>query len=187
VVDVGDKPSTAKINSGKDSPMKSKDIILKVLIILLMIVGHPLLAHAADMVSFTTRNQSPLISIFGLPAAGDPNVMKPCVKRFDLGVDLANNYASDTAAGESIILDGESMRISLQGGRQRYHGQGYSPGVVSVRAQLKLPAGDSDQLQGSGSTIALGKKIPIDIGVSGDLVVATAPDAVFHPALRRTF
>ena len=38
-----------------------------------------------------------------------------------------------------------------------------------------------------GGTIALGKKTFLDIGVSEDLVVSTAPDVVFHLALRRTF
>lgn len=337
--------------------MKAGNIIHGFLIFLFITIGHPLMVQAADIVPFATRNQSPLVSIFGLPAAGNPKVANPGVKQFDLGVDLANNYVSATAAGENIILDGESMRISLrgryglgrgleigaeipflilgggflddfiikyhdafgfpQGGRdtaprnrllylyrknnidklrlensssgigdisltggwQFYKGQGDSPGAVSVRAALKLPTGDSDRLQGSGSTdlalwinagkgfpltrgnfvvygaagllamtrgnvlpdqqqnfagfgnfgigwdpfpslalkvqadahtpfyrdsslkevdsysvqltlggtIALGEKTSIDIGVSEDLVVATAPDVVFHLALRRTF
>jgi hypothetical protein len=38
-----------------------------------------------------------------------------------------------------------------------------------------------------GGTVAFGKKTSLDIGVSEDLIVATAPDVVFHLALRRTF
>ena len=337
--------------------MKSKNIFHSVWIILLMTVSHPVMAHAADIVPFATRNQSPLVSIFGLPAVGDPLVANAGAKEFGLGVDLASNYVSETAAGENIVLDGESLRISLrgryglgkdleigmevpflvlgggflddfiikyhdtfgfpqggrdtaprnrllylyrknnidklriensssgigdislQGGWQLYKGPGESPGAVSVRAALKLPTGDSDRLQGSGSTdlalwinagkgfpltrghfvvygaagllamtggnvlpdqqqnfagfgnfgigwdpfsclalkvqadahtpfyrdsglkevdsysvqltiggtIALGKKTSLDIGVSEDLIVATAPDVVFHLALRRTF
>jgi hypothetical protein len=38
-----------------------------------------------------------------------------------------------------------------------------------------------------GGTVAFDTKTSLDIGVSEDLIVATAPDVVFHLALRRTF
>jgi hypothetical protein len=337
--------------------MKSSNFFCSIGILLLIIICYPSLVQSAEIVPFATRNQSPLLSIFGLPAANDPEVIAPGTKQLSLSADLASNYVSDAAASEQILLDGESLRInlrgrlglasgleigleipfivlgggflddfiigyhntfgfpqggrdtaprnrllylysknnveklrlensssgigdiSLQGGWQLYKGQGDYPGALSLRAQLKLPTGDSDRLQGSGSTdlalwldagkgfplpvghfvvyggagllamtngkvlpdqqrnfagfgnagigwdpfsflvlkiqadahtpfyqnsqlkevdsysvqltiggtIALGKKTSIDIGVTEDLIVNTAPDVVFHLALRRTF
>jgi hypothetical protein len=337
--------------------MKSYNIFHCLRILLLIIISYPAITEAADIVPFATRNQSPLIQIFGLPAIGDSAVLNRAEKQVGLSVDLASNYTSSSAAGEYILLDGESLRInmqgryglgkgleigveipwvvigggflddfiikyhdafgfpqggrdaaprnhllylyrknnidrlrlensstgigdiSLQGGWQLYKGQGDSPGAVSMRAALKLPTGDSDQLHGSGSTdlalwlsagsafplptghfviygaagllgmtegkilkdqqrnlvgfgslgvgwdpfswlalkiqadahtpfyresglkevdaysvqltiggtVAFDTKTSLDIGVSEDLIVATAPDVVFHLALRRTF
>jgi hypothetical protein len=337
--------------------MKFKNTFRGTWLLLLIIVFYPSPARSAEIVPFATRNQSPLISIFGLPAIGDSEIMASGIKQLSLSADLASNYVSNTAAGENILLDGESLRVNLrgryglasgleigveipflvqgggflddfiigyhntfgfpqggrdaaprnrllylysknnveklrldssgsglgdisfQGGWQLYRGQGDSPGAVSVRAELKLPTGDSDRLQGSGSTdlalwlsagkgfplprghfvvyggagvlgmttgkvlpdqqrnfvgfgslgigwdpfsflalkvqadahtpfyrnsalkevdsssvqltiggtIAVGRKTSIDLGVSEDLIVSTAPDVVFHLALRRTF
>lgn len=337
--------------------MKFKKIFhyLSVFIVLNVFISSSTLA--ADIVPFSTRNQSPLIQIFGLPAAGDSRVLNSGEKQAGLVADLASNYVSDTTAGERILLDGESLRlnfrgryglgkgleigaeipfmiagggflddfiikyhdtfgfpqggrdtaprnrllylyqknnvdkirmdssgtgigdISLTGGWQLYQQEGDKSHAVSLRAALKLPTGDPDRLFGSGSTdlalwltastgfpfagghfvvygaagalgmtegkilqdqqrnfvgfgsagigwdplnwlvlkiqadahtpfyrdsalaevnassiqltiggtIAFDKRTSLDIGVVEDIIVTTAPDVVFHLALRRKF
>ncbi len=187
-------------------------------------------AAAVDIDPFYTFNQSPLIQIHGLPPVDNPVLMDTGRVRGVFAADLANNFGLDEGAGEKIILDGESYRLTLgfryglgngvetgidipfliyaggfldttiqgfhrafgfsQNGRdevpdnrllfeyQRDNGQVFRvdhdtyglgdirllagvqlyrdksryPGVVALRASLKLPTGDSGKLRGSGST-----------------------------------
>ena len=68
---------------------------------------------AVEIVPFYTQNQSPLVQIFGLPSIGDASVAPRQKTDLRLIVDLANNFVNDTNPNESILLDGESTRISL--------------------------------------------------------------------------
>lgn len=68
---------------------------------------------AVEIAPFYTQNQSPLIQIFGLPSIGDPAVVPSRKVDLRLIVDLANNFLNDQTANESMVLDGESTRISL--------------------------------------------------------------------------
>jgi hypothetical protein len=190
----------------------------------------PLDLRAVEITPFYTQNQSPLVQIYGLPPLGDAFLLPACKADARLIVDLANNYISDSNPRESILLDGESTRvtldfgygiargfelgvtipylvlsggfldgsidwyhstfgfpqggrdqaprnrllyeyqrdgksllkidsssaglgdISLTGGWQLYQGENKTQRAVALRASLKLPTGDSDQLHGSGST-----------------------------------
>jgi hypothetical protein len=69
--------------------------------------------HAVDMVPFYTQNQSPLVQIFGLPSIGEASVVPSQKADLRLIVDLANNFVNDKTSNESIVLDGESTRFSL--------------------------------------------------------------------------
>ena len=73
----------------------------------------PPFIHAAEITPFFTQNQSPLVQIFGLPSIGEPSLTP--VRKADLRliVDLANNFANQNNSRESIVLDGESTRMSL--------------------------------------------------------------------------
>jgi len=71
--------------------MKSYNIFHCLRILLLIIISYPAITEAADIVPFATRNQSPLIQIFGLPAIGDPAVLNRAQKQVGLSVDLASN------------------------------------------------------------------------------------------------
>ena len=191
---------------------------------------HPQALPAVEITPFYTQNQSPLVQIYGLPPIGDASVLPARKADVRLIADLANNYVKDSNPRESILLDGESTRISLdarygiargfevgvtvpyiilsggfldgfidgyhstfgfpQGGRdqaprnrllyvyerdgqqrlkidsssaglgdisltagwQLYQGEDKPQRAVALRASLKLPTGDSDQLHGSGST-----------------------------------
>jgi hypothetical protein len=186
--------------------------------------------HAVEMAPFYTQNQSPLVQIFGLPSIGEASVVPSQKADLRLIVDLANNFVNDKTANESIVLDGESTRLSLDarygiaknfevgltipyiiegggvtdgfidwyhstfgfpaGGRdhapknrllyqyqkdqqvrlnvdqsssgigdmqlsgafQLYRNPDKTSQALSLRASLKLPTGDSQQLHGSGST-----------------------------------
>jgi hypothetical protein len=69
--------------------------------------------HAVEMAPFYTQNQSPLVQIFGLPSIGDPAVVHSQKVDLRLIVDLANNFVNDMTSNESIVLDGQSTRFSL--------------------------------------------------------------------------
>ena len=69
--------------------------------------------HAVEMTPFYTQNQSPLVQIFGLPSIGEASVVPSQKADLRLIVDLANNFVNDKTSNESIVLDGQSTRFSL--------------------------------------------------------------------------
>ncbi|MCX5919169.1 MAG: DUF3187 family protein, partial [Deltaproteobacteria bacterium] len=73
----------------------------------------PLFLQAAEITPFYTQNQSPLVQIYGLPFIGDPSLAAPGKADIRLMLDLASNFVDDSNPRESILLDGESTRISL--------------------------------------------------------------------------
>ncbi|HEY5975509.1 MAG TPA: DUF3187 family protein [Geobacteraceae bacterium] len=73
----------------------------------------PALATGAELTPFQTFNQSPLVQIFGLPAAGPATVAPAGSLVVSLVQDVANNFAEDGNAREQIHLDGESYRTTL--------------------------------------------------------------------------
>ena len=77
------------------------------------ILFFPAFLPAVEITPFYTQNQSPMIQIFGLPSIGDP-VLVPA-RKADLRfiIDLANNFFQDDNQRESIVLDGQSTRMSL--------------------------------------------------------------------------
>jgi hypothetical protein len=75
----------------------------------------PSFLPAMEITPFYTQNQSPVIQIFGLPSIGDPSVVPARKTDLRFIVDLANNFIQDEAPRESIILDGQSTRLSLDG------------------------------------------------------------------------
>lgn len=64
---------------------------------------------AQEAVPFRTRNLSPLVAIFGVPAWHVPGAS------FELAAtsELANNYRLSSHGSEQLILDGETWRNSL--------------------------------------------------------------------------
>ncbi|HEX9023629.1 MAG TPA: DUF3187 family protein, partial [Geobacteraceae bacterium] len=73
----------------------------------------PTTAFGVEITPFYTQNQSPVIQIFGLPAAGDAKVVGKGRFGVILAADLANNYAVDETIRENITLDGENYRFTL--------------------------------------------------------------------------
>lgn len=79
-------------------------------VLLLNWVASPL---ALAEVPFYSRNMSPLVQIYGLPAAVGPELPTPGQMRGQLVVNTANNFSRDVTATETILLDGESSRIDI--------------------------------------------------------------------------
>ena len=70
---------------------------------------------AVEISPFYTFNQAPLISIYGLPYIGEAGVAPRGEGDFRLTMDLANSYIREINSGETIELDGESLRLTLTG------------------------------------------------------------------------
>jgi hypothetical protein len=82
-------------------------------LLLLVLLALPRSAPAVEIIPFQTRNQNPLIQIFGLPAIGDARVLPPGKYAAGLYFDLANSYTVSGGVAESLLLDGESYRFNL--------------------------------------------------------------------------
>lgn len=76
---------------------------------------YPHALHAVEITPFCTQNQSPLVQIYGLPSIGEASLLPTGKADVRLILDQASNYASDSNPRESILLDGESTRITLDG------------------------------------------------------------------------
>ncbi|ACM22151.1 hypothetical protein Geob_3814 [Geotalea daltonii FRC-32] len=72
-------------------------------------------APAVEITPFYTQNQSPLVQIFGLPAAGNAVIAASGRAEVTIAQDMASNYAKsiDVATREGILLDGESERTTV--------------------------------------------------------------------------
>ena len=70
-------------------------------------------ACGAAITPFQTVNQSPLVQIFGLPAAERSILLSAGTTEGMLTADIASNFAGSTAGGDEIMLDGESYRTTL--------------------------------------------------------------------------
>jgi hypothetical protein len=102
---LGNLPGKEKMN-----PLRK---ILGLILLVLVFCHFPSLLQAAEITPFYTQNQSPLIQIFGLPSIGEASLLGPGKTDARFIVDLANNYVDDQNPRESILLDGESTRLSL--------------------------------------------------------------------------
>ncbi len=88
-------------------------LLLSAAMLLLAFFPTPRNAHGVEITPFYTQNQSPVVQIFGLPAAGDARVLAKGRFSVLLAADVANNYAVDSTSREDITLDGENYRFTL--------------------------------------------------------------------------
>ena len=70
-------------------------------------------ACCAAITPFYTQNQSPVALIFGLPTAGNAQILAKGEFSGILALDVANNFVDDSNNREQILLDGESYRANL--------------------------------------------------------------------------
>jgi hypothetical protein len=70
-------------------------------------------SHSQEVRPLYSFNQSPLIQIYGLPALGGAQVLAPNQQNFTFRLQIANNFSGGKHDSESIILDGETHRLTL--------------------------------------------------------------------------
>lgn len=74
----------------------------------------PISAYALEITPFYAFNQSPLVQIFGIPAAESALVLEKGRLSGLVAVDVVSNFAEDADADrEDIVLDGEIYRTTL--------------------------------------------------------------------------
>ncbi|MCM2356577.1 MAG: DUF3187 family protein [Geobacteraceae bacterium] len=93
-----------------DKPLLT--IVSFVMLVTLSLLG-PAAALALEITPFNTFNQSPLVQIFGLPAAESAHVLERGKVSGQLTVDMASNFAHSDDPREQIALDGEIYRTTL--------------------------------------------------------------------------
>jgi hypothetical protein len=86
---------------------------LSAVFFLLTLLFLPRQVLCVEITPFYTQNQSPVVQIFGLPAAGDAKVLPGGKFSALVAADLASNFAQDSSPRERILLDGENYRYTL--------------------------------------------------------------------------
>ena len=86
---------------------------LSPVVVLLVLLLLPIRVHGVEITPFYTVNQSPVVQIFGLPAAGDAKVLPGGKFSALVAADMSSNFAKDNSPRESILLDGENYRYTL--------------------------------------------------------------------------
>lgn len=79
----------------------------------LLVLGLGASADAALLAPFASSNQNPLVAVYGLPAAGPAKVLEPGRGRIELRSLLASSASRSQASSESVLLDGETTRVTL--------------------------------------------------------------------------
>lgn len=62
---------------------------------------------------YTTANRSPVIQVYGLPAASSAELSSAGRFRASLMAEASSNFVSDSNSSETILLDGESYRSTV--------------------------------------------------------------------------
>ncbi|NLX50950.1 MAG: DUF3187 family protein [Deltaproteobacteria bacterium] len=78
-----------------------------------LLLAGALRGEAADPAPFAVGNQSPLVAIYGLPAASEARVLQPSEGSLGLTLDLANHYITSRKGVENLVLDGESLCVRI--------------------------------------------------------------------------
>lgn len=69
--------------------------------------------RAVDFDPLATRNQSPLVRVYGLPTAPPARLLENGRLSATLSLDLASNFVQAASTNEELLLDGESSVTSL--------------------------------------------------------------------------
>ncbi len=129
------------------------------LAVLIVASVSPWAVHAFDIIPFNTRNQSPLVQIYGLPSAGSAALVPQGHGEFHVMLDHASNFVDEGTPTEQILLDGETTRLTFGGryGLTRkveigfeipyvYHGGGFLDGfIINYHDLFGFPQGGRDQ------------------------------------------
>lgn len=80
-------------------------------LLLILLLASPLSAN--EIQPYASRNQSPLVQLFGLPPTPSPFLPAPGHSALGLSLDSASHFTQKRTGTEEIILDGESHRLAL--------------------------------------------------------------------------
>ncbi len=83
------------------------------LVALLVFLLLPASSPGIEIAPFATRNQNPLVQIYGIPTAEPGRLLDRGRFSARLTLDIANSYASDKAKSEEVLLDGETYHSNL--------------------------------------------------------------------------
>jgi hypothetical protein len=89
-------------------------ILLNITVVIVVILA-PSRLLAIDITPFATKNQSPLVQIYGIPEAANPLLLPRGAKELTVSLNYASNYVNETNARENLLLDGETARLILGG------------------------------------------------------------------------
>ena len=70
-------------------------------------------AAAEEIIPFASSNQNPLVAIFGLPATAPATILKDDRTTVEFRSDIASSCSSNSNSRESVLLDGETYRLTL--------------------------------------------------------------------------
>ncbi len=96
-------------------PNRRRDDLLLGFAVLIVASICSRVVHAFDITPFNTRNQSPLVQIYGLPSAGSAVLAPYGQGEFHVMLDHASNFVDEETPTEQIVLDGETTRLTLGG------------------------------------------------------------------------
>lgn len=83
------------------------------LVVTPVFLAQSMTASAIELTPFATRNQNPLVQIYGLPPAEPATLLDSGQAAARLTLDLANSYTRSGSSSESLLLDGETYRSNL--------------------------------------------------------------------------
>ena len=109
-----------------------RDLIV-VIFLSLLVLSPPALADDLTSVPLFTRNNSPIIQIFGLPPTEGGQLTTSGDTRARLVLDVANSFTEDNSKDESLRFDGETSRLtfSLRRGFREHWEAGVDIPVIS--------------------------------------------------------
>lgn len=132
--------------------------ILNIVVAVIVILSSSAV-QALDITPFNTKNQSPLVQIYGIPEVSNTILLPRGGKEFNVTVNHASNYVDEATARERILLDGETTRLII-GGRYGLservqvgvqipylnHSGGFLDGfIIDYHSLFGFPQGGRDQ------------------------------------------
>lgn len=85
--------------------------LLHIILIALLISLLPIHIYAKQYIPFLSRNQSPLIQIFGLPVPGMAEPHPPGTLLVNMTGKIANNHSWDFTPDKLVYFDGETRKV----------------------------------------------------------------------------
>jgi hypothetical protein len=88
-------------------------LTFKQLLLLLVVVIYTETIQPGDVSPFRTRNQNPFVSVYGLPVIGNSRILEKNQRELGLVLDITNNFTGSRSGVDTVIIDGESYRMTL--------------------------------------------------------------------------